>query len=197
MHHSTQAHAQRGAALIVALIFLIIMTILGISGIQTSTMETRMAGNSADRNRAFQASEFALQAGRNDLQRIMQNADWQNTFTVAKDDAYYQTLDADCEVIKPWSETSASTSWSNTNSAEAGGFPTQTPALAATPRFMIGLDTVLDPALDCFSDNTAQGFANSEGSVAPKVATFTITSIGYGSQPNTRVRLQETISFAY
>lgn len=197
MHPSTQPFPQRGAALIIALIFLLIMTILGISGIQNSTMETRMAGNSADRNRSFQASEFALQAAKNSLKTIMETSTWQSTFINDTNDAYYRALNDSCDAVKPWSEVGTATTWNANNSAEASDFPTQTPALELQPRYMIGLDTVLNPNLDCYSDNTVQGFANSVGSVAPKAASFTMTSIGYGAQPDTRVRLQETISYAY
>lgn len=201
MHPSTrpspQRQRQRGAALIIALIFLLIMTVLGVSGIQNSTMETRMAGNSADRNRSFQASEFALQAAKDNLKTIMETSTWQSTFTSDTNDAYYRALDDNCDAVKPWSEAGSTTAWSDTNSAEASDFPTQTPALEMQPRYMIGLDTVLNPNLDCYSDNTVQGFANTLGSVAPKAASFTMTAIGYGAQPNTRTRLQETISYAY
>lgn len=51
---------QRGMALITALIFLLVLTLLGITGMQSSTLEERMAGYAQDRERAFQAAEAAL-----------------------------------------------------------------------------------------------------------------------------------------
>lgn len=54
---------QQGAALIVALILLLIMSILGISSVRTTVMEEKMAAASYDRSLAFQAAEAALRAG--------------------------------------------------------------------------------------------------------------------------------------
>lgn len=51
---------QHGAALIVSLIILVIMTMLGLAAIRGVTQQERMAGNSQSRNVSFQASEWAL-----------------------------------------------------------------------------------------------------------------------------------------
>lgn len=51
---------QRGAALITSLIFLTVLTILGMSTLGTALLESRMAGNARDRNIAFQAAEIGL-----------------------------------------------------------------------------------------------------------------------------------------
>jgi Tfp pilus assembly protein PilV len=51
---------QRGAALITALVFLVILTMLALSSMNTNIMDERMAGNSQEKNRAFQAAETAL-----------------------------------------------------------------------------------------------------------------------------------------
>ena len=60
---SGHAQGQRGSALVVALIFLLLMTLLGISAMQGSSMQERMAGNLRDRNMAFQSAEAALRSG--------------------------------------------------------------------------------------------------------------------------------------
>ncbi len=54
---------QSGAVLIVGLIFLVVLTMLGITAMQVGAMEERMAGNSRDRSLAFQASEAGLRDG--------------------------------------------------------------------------------------------------------------------------------------
>lgn len=46
--------------MVMVLIFLVLLTILGVTAMQTSTMEERMAGNIRDENLAFQAAESAL-----------------------------------------------------------------------------------------------------------------------------------------
>ena len=45
-----------------ALVFLTMMTLLGITAMSTNTLEERMAANSQDINRAFQAAESGAQA---------------------------------------------------------------------------------------------------------------------------------------
>jgi len=58
---------QRGAALVVALIMLLVMTVLGVAAMQVTRMEERMAGNSRDVNLAFQAAEAGLRDAENRL----------------------------------------------------------------------------------------------------------------------------------
>ena len=51
---------QAGAALITSLIFLTVLTILGMSTLGTALLEGRTAGNARDRNLALQAAEIGL-----------------------------------------------------------------------------------------------------------------------------------------
>jgi type IV pilus assembly protein PilX len=60
MHSSRK---QRGAVLIVALIFLVVMTMLILASIRGTVMQERMASNLYDRSLAFQAAEAALREG--------------------------------------------------------------------------------------------------------------------------------------
>ncbi len=50
----------QGAALIVSLVLLTLVTLLGVAGIRTVSLEENMAGHSFDRNLALQAAEAAL-----------------------------------------------------------------------------------------------------------------------------------------
>ena len=52
--------AQSGAVLVVAMIFLIVMTLLAVTGMSTTSMEERMASNSQESMKAFQAAETGL-----------------------------------------------------------------------------------------------------------------------------------------
>ncbi|SNC76534.1 type IV pilus assembly protein PilX [Marinobacter sp. es.048] len=61
------AARQRGAALIVSLIVLLVLTLIGVAGMNTSVMQERMAVNSQNSNRAFQAAESTLSALTNQL----------------------------------------------------------------------------------------------------------------------------------
>lgn len=51
---------QRGSALIVAMVFLLAMTLIGTTAMQGTTQQERMAGNYLDRMMAFQGAEGAL-----------------------------------------------------------------------------------------------------------------------------------------
>jgi type IV pilus assembly protein PilX len=55
------ASRQRGAALVVGLILLVVLTILAVSGVFTATLELRMARNTQSQERAFQAAEVAVE----------------------------------------------------------------------------------------------------------------------------------------
>jgi type IV pilus assembly protein PilX len=53
--------AQRGAALIVGLVLLLVMTLLGVAAMRTSTLQLVMAGNSQYSQLAFQAAESGVE----------------------------------------------------------------------------------------------------------------------------------------
>ncbi|MCX7178163.1 MAG: PilX N-terminal domain-containing pilus assembly protein [Proteobacteria bacterium] len=54
---------QRGVALIVSLILLIVVTLIGLAAVQGTTMQVRMTSNFYDRSVAFQGAEAGLAAG--------------------------------------------------------------------------------------------------------------------------------------
>lgn len=58
-HHQYLA-GQAGAALILSLILLLLMTIIGVTAAKVTTQNEKMAGNMRDRELAFQAAESAL-----------------------------------------------------------------------------------------------------------------------------------------
>ncbi|CAA0109395.1 Uncharacterised protein [Zhongshania aliphaticivorans] len=68
--HLKTANHQRGAALIVSLVFLLILTIVSAASMQSATLQERMAGNAKDINMAFQASEAALRAAEAQLSQV-------------------------------------------------------------------------------------------------------------------------------
>ncbi len=54
---------ERGAVLIVALIFMLILSFIGVSSMQGTSMQEKMSGNLRDRYSAFNAAEAALLEG--------------------------------------------------------------------------------------------------------------------------------------
>lgn len=90
------AYRERGATLIVSLIVLLVLTLIGVAGMNTSVMQERMAVNSQNSNRAFQAAESTVRALMDDvydndltvLRQSMQNAS-------SKSDVTNVTIDQD------------------------------------------------------------------------------------------------------
>jgi type IV pilus assembly protein PilX len=60
---STPTTKERGAALIITLLILLIMTLLGITAITTSSLQEKMAGNMRDQYMAQQAGDSILRDG--------------------------------------------------------------------------------------------------------------------------------------
>lgn len=60
---SQSPHSQSGAVLIVSLMMLLVMTVIGVAGMQTGALEEKMAGNFRDKDLAIQTAEAALRDG--------------------------------------------------------------------------------------------------------------------------------------
>lgn len=56
----TPRSRQTGATLVVGLVLLLVLTVLGVSGMNTATMEITMAGNTQYREDAFQMAEDGI-----------------------------------------------------------------------------------------------------------------------------------------
>lgn len=59
-HQFTGNQRQRGTALVMSLVILMILTILGITAMGTASLEEKMSGNTQEATRAFQAAESGL-----------------------------------------------------------------------------------------------------------------------------------------
>jgi len=59
-HFRTAPQRQGGAALIVGLVLMMVLTVLGISGMNTATLELTMASNNESHQDAFQAAETGI-----------------------------------------------------------------------------------------------------------------------------------------
>jgi type IV pilus assembly protein PilX len=60
MHTMNSRTRQQGAVLVVGLVLLMVLTVLGVSGMNTATLELTMASNSQFHQEAFQASETGI-----------------------------------------------------------------------------------------------------------------------------------------
>jgi len=64
-------HPQTGAALIVSLLILLVMTLIGVTAMSSSNLEEKMAGNGRDSMLAFEAAEAALRDGENTVNDLV------------------------------------------------------------------------------------------------------------------------------
>lgn len=62
MTHPTLPGRQNGAALIIGLLLLLVLTVFAISGMSSATLELALAGNTQFSENAFQAAESAIEA---------------------------------------------------------------------------------------------------------------------------------------
>jgi type IV pilus assembly protein PilX len=65
--NSIRMRSQHGITLVVALLFLVVLTLLGVAAVSSTTLEERMARNGRDYNIAFQASEAGLRDARKEI----------------------------------------------------------------------------------------------------------------------------------
>lgn len=86
-NHSLKLRRERGAALIVALVLLLLMTVLGVTAMRTTTLQERMAGNVRDSNLAFQAAEAGLRGGEQLLEGAVPPFTGSNGLLLAQADA--------------------------------------------------------------------------------------------------------------
>ncbi|MCW5588719.1 MAG: hypothetical protein KIT27_03555 [Legionellales bacterium] len=65
MRHEIKFNQHRGAALAVALIMLLVLSLLGTAGIRTSLLEEKMSANMRDSEVSFHSAEAGLREGEN------------------------------------------------------------------------------------------------------------------------------------
>ena len=87
---------QDGVVLIVSLLILLVTTLLGVTAMQGTNLEMKMANNTAQRLRVFHAAEAALKRAENAiLQRDFSSADL-NSATCAASENRSDCFDSDC-----------------------------------------------------------------------------------------------------
>jgi len=93
-------HRQSGAALIVSLILLLVMTLLGVSAMQTNVLEEKMAGNHWRTQLAFQAAERGLREAE---QAVLDQATDGTALDFSLEDGFYLESDAIDPAVRDWS----------------------------------------------------------------------------------------------
>jgi type IV pilus assembly protein PilX len=204
LESGTGLHPQRGAVLIVALLFLVILTMLGVTAMSGTMMEERMSGNSRDVNIALQAAEAALRDARRDINRLPINGAARDMHmskfgdpsgTVGTCSSVARGL---CRPIPPTENGSSDAIMPPTLNIDAQPYATygqftgapairatvggtHNAALATQPRYLV--------ELFCLSTRTGQDSMGAGTGVYCKF--YRITARGYGVNPNSQVTLQE------
>lgn len=145
--HTTFRHQQQGAALFTALIFLLILAILGISSMNDTIMQGKMAAAIQDGNVALQGAETAVRAAEREIDGLASIGD----FNASSNGLYNQGNAPD-----PF----AAATWAGTDSLAAGAVTGQ----GEQPRFFIELageineeDSDLAINLDSYSHESGGG----------------------------------------
>ena len=167
-----------GVALFISLVLLLVLTILGVSVVQTTSLEIRMARNEHDSLLAFQAAESALR----DAEVVLEAT----TSTFAYNDTGVGGLwdQPDLNDANRWENAAI---WADGRSIVA---PTGVAAVAgqAQPRFIIEHIASVQRDENAYQQDNEYNAAGA----ADSVEVFRITSLGFGGSPNSRVMLQTT-----
>jgi type IV pilus assembly protein PilX len=158
------AALQRGIALIIGLIILAVLSLIGVAAFSVSTQEERMAGNSRDRIRAFEAAESAL--------RDCENYASTNALFDGTDGSYTAPL----APLQPFTET---INWSNpgTTVRKVPTASINNPEWSQQPICVIEQLQVQSKPIQLGSPVQATSIAH-------------VTAQGYGTNPNTVVQLE-------
>jgi type IV pilus assembly protein PilX len=163
---------QGGAALLVCLIILVLVTLIGLTTMKSSMLQERMSGGNSDRTQAFEAAELALRDAEINVKLNLSSV---SAFAAG-------CADGLCLAPSDGTSVADTVDWES-NLVASYGHGTGAPALAGLPRqpkYIIELLAEMPPPL-----------GNSVGAQNTGTA-YRISALGYGRQPNTRVMLQST-----
>ena len=174
-HITSRPSAQRGAILIMCLIFLTILTLMAVTGMDTSVTEERMAGNMQDYNQAFEAAEVALEDAENWLgdQVELPSANAAGTAEVWTEDG----PDPDTDAVSWWDERDAS--WWDDNAESSAGLD----QVATQPQYVIE---------EYFVSTAGQSLGIGTGEVPQTRVLHRVTARGVGGSGTSEVMLQST-----
>ncbi|TDJ36774.1 MAG: pilus assembly protein PilX [Gammaproteobacteria bacterium] len=174
-HKLSNRSRNQGVVLFISLVMLLILTIMGVSTVQTTTLEFRMAGNDYDSLLAFQAAESALRDAEDFLDGVTSIVNFTSTGTNG-----LWTV-ADLGDPARWE---AAGVWTGANSIVA---TTAVAGVADQPRFII------EHAASVIREENAYLIEDPYGSSATdRMEIFRVTARGVGGTASTRVLLQST-----
>lgn len=166
---------QRGVALFISLVLLLVLTIIGVSSVQTTSLEVRMTGNEHNAMLAFQAAESALRDAEDQLENIVSTV----VFTANGNAGLYSA--AQLGTDENWQDANV---WTGGNSIVAA---TNVDGVSEQPRYII--EHIASVLLE---DNAYQQEDPYAASAQDRVEMFRITARGVGGNTNARIMLQST-----
>lgn len=169
---------QSGAALVVALLILVVLTVLGVTAMQTSNMEQQMAIAYHDHQLAFQAAEAALVDAQNYIQSQPLTA---NSFTASCTNGLCLPANPVSGAYPVWSDPALNV-WATAGLHQTGTYTASN--VSQAPEYVIEwLGYIFPPGF-----NPPKGTVPGPGD--PEM--FRVTALGTGGTKNARVMLQIT-----
>ncbi|MGR9107600.1 MAG: pilus assembly PilX family protein [Gammaproteobacteria bacterium] len=170
---------QQGAVLAVSLIMLLVLTLVGMTGMQTTSMEEKMSGNGRDYNLALQGAEVALRQAEAAIEKLVTTTDFDNA--TAGDGMLAQT--------EPDPDYFSSDIWYSTNGSTIGSV-LETGVLSqlysSQPRYIVKY--VGEKAPDTNARLNIGGYGDKLAGAA--VTVFRITARATGGTSDSQVLLQ-------
>lgn len=168
---------QQGVALFISLVMLLILTILGISSVQTTSLQERMSRNALDSNLAFQAAEAAIRDGEAHIEDDINSLVNFDSASAADNGYYYEN---DWDEVPNWYTVDWEGSQVRTSETTVAG-------VAEQPKYIIEfVKTVVSDQDRLNLDNVG------EDTGAGRSQIFRITSYGTGGSPTAHVMIQST-----
>lgn len=177
---SKMTRKQKGVALFVSLVLLLVLTIVGVSAVQTTSLEERMARNTHDNVLAFQAAESALREAE---QWVAANVVSTASFVAGGDNGRYSAAVFDQE--ENWSNAAT---WAGGNSRVATA---AVQGVAEQPRYIIEWVATVQ------RDDNPGMLTSSYATLFDRIEIFRITARGVGGTANATVMLQSTFGMVF
>lgn len=170
---------QRGFTLVLSLLLLLILTILGVTAVNISTLQEKMSGNLRDQDVAFQASESALRYA-----ELAVNQMWLSgkPTPISVNSCASSTCAWDTDVPQPLNDT-----WWNSYKQEYGGTGKQLTETTADPNYVV----------EYLANVTDSGHRGDKYAPPSGMQYYRITSRGQGITPFSLSILQSTYQIQY
>lgn len=133
---------QRGAALVVTMILLVIMSLLALASLRTTVTQERMSSNAYDQSLAFQSAEAGLRMGERQAENEStagMTAGWPECTQGSSAAGFYRNINAKCPPLWEGPAPGSSGSyWRNANN-DAGDINFNSTGLSLAPYYIVEL----------------------------------------------------------